>query len=76
MIEQIHILKTHPGCTIYELDLRSQKISVFNDFKSMGAGIIRYEPKEDHWYESAINEQSAFKKFNKRAMKIVTGKTN
>ncbi len=76
MIETLHILKKHPGQKVFELNIRTQEISVFTDFEKMGAGIIRYTPKDDHWYESAINEKSAFRKFNNKAKAIITGKTN
>lgn len=76
MIQDIHILKTYPGCHVYELNIREQSISVLSDVTNIGGGIVKYVPKEDHWYEVALNEKSAFKKFNKKAMRIVTGKPN
>lgn len=74
MTNEIHILKTYPGHSIYDLDLRTQTVSVLSDIEVMGGGFIKYDPVKDHWYESALNKKTALKKFNNRARYIVTGK--
>lgn len=76
MTNEIHIIKTHPGHSIYDLDLRTQSISVLSNIEFLGGGFIKYDPVENHWYESALNEKTALKKFNKKARYIVTGKLN
>lgn len=75
MTSEIYILKTYPGHSIFELDLRHQNISIVKDVQTISSGIVKYTPKDsEHWYESALNEDNAFKKFNRKARYIVTGK--
>ena len=74
MSEEIFILKTYPNHSIFDMDLRKQYISKLNDIEPIGNGLVKYTPQDDHWYESALNEGNAFKKFNRKARYIVTGK--
>lgn len=62
----------HPGHTIWELNLRTQEITAAEfseeviDFET-GAAKRKIIAKPQHWYCSALNQKTAFNKFNKMA---------
>lgn len=76
--EIVHVgrIKRGDGHKIWQLNLKTQELTEaeFNeevvDFTT-GAVKRKIIIKEDHWYESALNRQNAFRKFNNRAKKIV-----
>ena len=67
----INSLKRYPGQFVYQLNLKTQEISLaeFKDeFVDINGKIIKnIDVKENHWYTTAINEKNAFKKFNNMA---------
>lgn len=69
-----------PGQTIWQINLRTQEISkaeFTEEFANIGGSITRtIVTKELHWYCCALNEQNAFRKFNKIAKSIIESKTN
>lgn len=79
--QRVHLgsLKRYPGQKIFELNLRTQQIAPVDfdekviNFET-GSPNMKIFAKEDHWYCAALNEKSAFRKFNLRAKQIIDGK--
>lgn len=69
-------LKRHNGHDIWEIDLKTGKISKaeFSDeavnFET-GVAERKIITKENHWYCSALNNENAFKKFNAKAKTLI-----
>ena len=67
----VNSLKRQPGQFVYQLNLKTQEISIaeFKDeFLDINGGVVKnVDIKETHWYAVAINEKNAFRKFNNMA---------
>lgn len=61
----------HKGHTIWQIDLKTQEITpakFAEEYVTIGGGSVRNIIKDDkHWYCSALNKETAFKRFNKMA---------
>lgn len=64
------IIKTYKNHSIWNLDLKSQKIQIETEFDKKD-NMVSIIPQKGYWYCSAINEENAMRKFNTMAQKVL-----
>lgn len=75
-VDFIGSIVRHPGHTIWQLNIRTQDITPAEfdeeviDFNT-GKPKRKIIQKSAHWYCSALNKESAFRRFNKMAKEFV-----